>query len=107
MRNSPGGDYIREQFQSGGCKDISAASYGTLRAAFETAWRFGNTSQQVGGFLYSAKNVGRGKVRYNIQNTAGTHSFFGHAVSDKGPGGMMGDVYQRFEWTDRSPCATR
>ena len=39
MRNSPGGDYIREQFQSGGCKDISAASYGTLRAAFETAWR--------------------------------------------------------------------
>jgi hypothetical protein len=61
----------------------------------------------VGGFVYSAINIGDGQVRYRIYNTAGINSFFLHALPDKARGGgfsFMGNINQTFEWTETSPC---
>jgi RHS repeat-associated protein len=107
MIASPGAKQMRDAFRGRGCGDIRIGPYGTTRAYFETVWDPTSTAFQVGGFVYSAINIGDGQVRYRIYNTAGINSFFLHALPDKARGGgfsFMGNINQTFEWTETSPC---
>ncbi len=63
---------------------------------------FCGTSAQVGGWGGgSVVNNGDGTATFEVNNTAGTHSFFLHLVPNrKSPKGMMANIYQNFKWTE-------
>jgi RHS repeat-associated protein len=109
MQQSSGADYMRQQFKVGGCKSISRQGYGTIRAYFETFTSPCSTEFQVGGFVWSATNVGSCKVRYHIQNQASLYSFFLHAPgvphADRSTVSHGGNIDQTFDWTEKSPCS--
>jgi uncharacterized protein RhaS with RHS repeats len=109
MRHSSGADFMREQFKSGGCKNASRQGYGTIRAYFETFTSPCSTEFQVGGFVWSATNVGKCSVRYHIQNQASLYSFFLHIPgvphASRSSVSHGGNIDQVFEWTEKSPCA--
>ena len=109
MQSSPPAQYMRERFKAGGCKNIQLAGYGTIRAYFETFTQPCGTQFQVGGFVWSAINVGDCKVRYHVNNTASLFSFFFHipGLPHKDRGGSFpygGNIVQDFYWTEPSPC---
>lgn len=112
MMTSAAADYMMDKFKEGGCKDIQKAGYSTARGFWDTGWRpweWGSTAFQVGGFVWSAVNVGNGQVRFRVYNQASLYSFFYHApgVPHKSRGGGFpygGNINQKFEWTRLSPC---
>jgi len=91
MQNSAPADYMRNEFKAGGCQDIGRAGYGTIRAYFETFTAPCSTPFQVGGFVWSAINVGNCNVRYRVYNTASLYSFFFHipGIPHKSRGGSF------------------
>jgi RHS repeat-associated protein len=111
MRNSRPANFMREMFKEGGCKDLHNKSYGTVRAYFNTFFTPCNTDFQVGGFIWSAFNVGGCQVHYRIYNQASLYSFFLHlpGVPHKarvpGDPGIGGNIDQYFDWTEKSPCS--
>jgi len=107
MRNSPGGNALRDAFYANGCKDRRGFSYGSGQAAWDTLLNpltadWSGTGAQVGGFAgASATNNGNGTVTFTIPNVAGTYSFFYHAVPDRsGSTGAMRNINQTFQWTE-------
>jgi hypothetical protein len=109
MMQSPGADYLRDQFAKNGCS-YTPAGYGTIRAAFDTllnpftANPF-STAAQVGGFMGTVSNNGDGTATYNITNTAGTRSFFYHVAPNRAsPTGPMSNIDQSFVWSEAVPC---
>jgi hypothetical protein len=110
MGQSKPADYMRGMFKAGGCKNITRAGYSTTRAYFETFTAPCSTEFQVGGFIWSATNVGKCNVKYRIDNQASLYSFFFHipGVPHKPRGGSFGyggNIDQVFEWIEPSPCA--
>ncbi len=110
MQRSPGADYMRSQFKSGGCKNIQIQGYGTTRAYFETFTQPCSTAFQVGGFVWSAINVSPCNVRYRVYNEASLYSFFLHIPgvphASRSSVSHGGNIDQVFEWTERSPCTS-
>ncbi|HXT38949.1 MAG TPA: RHS repeat-associated core domain-containing protein, partial [Candidatus Angelobacter sp.] len=114
MKNSPGGQAMRDKFYKGGCKDFNNGNYGTGRAAWDTLVNpstadWSGTGAQVGGFGgATATDNGNGTVTFCIPNVAGTHSFFYHIVPDRsGTTGPGRNIKQTICWTepiDKSKC---
>ena len=117
MKNSPGGQAMRDKFYKGGCKNFDRGSYGTVQAAWDTlinpftADPCG-TGAQVGGFAgATATDNGNGTVTFCIPNKAGTKSFFYHIVPDRtGTTGPGRTIKQTICWTepiDKSKCCSK
>lgn len=118
MKNSPGGNKLRDNFYKNGCKDFKGGdkgSYGTGRAAWDTLVNpstadWAGTGAQVGGFGgASARDNGDGTVTFCIPNVAGTRSFFYHIAPDRqgttGPGRSINQTICWTEKKDNSKCA--
>ena len=116
MEFSPGADKMRDEFYKDGCKTIDKKQgYGTFQAFWDTVanpFYWSSTAAQVGGFAQASSiNNHNGTVTFVIPNTAGTHSFFLHAVPDiSSPTGPMSNIEQHFQWTemiDTSKCGCK
>jgi RHS repeat-associated protein len=106
MMNSPGANELRKAFYDRGEPDNMSYGYSIGKAARQTLLcpsQWFSTALQVGGFSATAHNNGDGTVRFTINNTAGTKSFFYHIIPDidLGIGPLqMRSVYQEFIWTE-------
>jgi hypothetical protein len=101
---------MRSIFKGGGCRDVSRAGYSTTRAYFETFTAPCSTEFQLGGFIWSATNVGKCNVKYHIENQASLYSFFFHlpGIPHKPRGTSFshgGNIDQVFDWIEANPCA--
>lgn len=112
MQRSPGFDRIRNKFEKTGCSsgayenDSLSAWSDTLVNPFTADW--GAAPAQVGGYMTQATNNGDGTVTYEIQNHAGAHSFFYHAVSDRTSStGPFRTINQNFTFTEVVPGGCR
>jgi hypothetical protein len=113
LSGSAAAAYLREEYIKNGCKDITIKGYGTLRGFWDTGmrpWEWGSTATQIGGFVWSAINIGNGKVRFRVYNTASLYSLFYHlpGMPHKERGSSWfpfgGNIQQKFEWTESISC---
>ena len=111
MMGSPGANYMRDQFQIGGCQTIQRIGYGTFRAAHDTILNRStadlfSTAFQVGGFRgASVTRNPDDTATFVIRNEAGRNSFWFHVATNlqASPSGAptpMRTIYQTFRWTE-------
>ncbi|HEX9984084.1 MAG TPA: RHS repeat-associated core domain-containing protein [Thermoanaerobaculia bacterium] len=121
IARSPGASQMRDDFVQGGCQDSSLTpfypgSYDHAVAYRETIANgsFVNNpiAAQVGGFSYRFDRLGDGRVMYTVANQLSAWSLLYHinGVPHKERGGavpFMGNVDERFRWTEDLPPGCR
>lgn len=115
LQSSKAAAYMRKLFRAGDCRNIRFENYGTLRGYWDTGlrpWEWDSTATQIGGFVWSATNMPNGQVRFRVYNTASLNSFFLHIPmvprrprNPDNDWSRGGNIEQKFEWVEDSPCA--